>query len=366
MVLLGLLLGMHALAASRTNKVALASSPKPVTVIRATSANYQPTRSYVGTMDPWIEAKIGPQFISAYVDTVLVRPGAVVKRGDVLATLDCRNSNAASQAVAMEARAIDAKQKALADESARTQGLLDGGFVSPNEAEQKVAQSAEQEAQLLATKAKLVGTSLEVSDCVLRSPFDGEVGSRSLDPGAFAHPGDAIVSVVDRSTVRFTADVPESDFTAVPPGKQGSLRVTASGVELPAVVARRAPSADPATRTVQVEVDLPNHDRAIPVYTTGEFQIAVGVPIAATELPLAATTIRGKKASVFIIDADTAHAKTFAYLGEASGNAFLDPSLASGTPVVLEGRALLSDGDRVVAKENADPAAASASLKAIK
>jgi hypothetical protein len=31
---------------------------------------------------------------------------------------------------------------------------------------------------------------------------------------------------------------------------------------------------------------------------------------------------------------------------------FLDPKLKEGTPVVVEGRALLDDGDKVVAKES--------------
>ena len=87
-------------------------------------------------------ASVGPQLVSAYVDTVLVRPGAVVKRGEVLATLDCRDASAASQAVASAARAIDARQKAARHEAARLQGLLAGNFVSPNEAEQKTAASA--------------------------------------------------------------------------------------------------------------------------------------------------------------------------------------------------------------------------------
>ncbi|MGH7327523.1 MAG: efflux RND transporter periplasmic adaptor subunit, partial [Polyangiaceae bacterium] len=259
-------------------------------------------------------------------------------------------SGAASQAVSMEARAIDAKQRALADEAARTQGLLDGGFVSPNEAEQKLSQSDEQRAQLLATQAKLVGTSLEVADCILRAPFDGEIGARWLDPGAFVHPGDAIVSVVDRSTVRFVADVPESDFEVVAPGREGTINVFASGVDVPARVARRAPSADPGTRTIHAEVDLADAARKIPVYTTGELRLPVDEPVPATELPLAATTIRGKKVSVFVVVGDTARLKSFAYIGESGGTAFVDPSLADGSLVVVEGRALLSNGDRVSAK----------------
>ena len=119
---------------------------------------------------------------------MLVRPGAAVQRDEVLATLDCRNASASSQAVGAEARAIDARQQAVAHESARVQSMLDGGFVSPNEAEQKAAQSASEQAQLAAQRAKLASTSLEVNDCVLRAPFDGEIATRTIDPGAFVRP----------------------------------------------------------------------------------------------------------------------------------------------------------------------------------
>ena len=132
-----------------------------VTVVLGQSASFRGSRRYVATLDPWLRASVGPQLVSAYVDTVLVRPGSAVKRGEVLATLDCRSSSASSSEVAMRARALEAKQSALAKESARISGLLKGGFVSPNEVEQKEAETASMQAQLLATKAKLTGASLE-------------------------------------------------------------------------------------------------------------------------------------------------------------------------------------------------------------
>ncbi|HEX3344094.1 MAG TPA: hypothetical protein VHS09_05945, partial [Polyangiaceae bacterium] len=131
-VALGAALALH--AASSVDHVALSSAPKPVTVVAAQGTTFRESRVYIGTLRPWIEAHVGPQFVSAYVDTVLVRPGVFVKRGEVLATLDCRNASASNVAVAAEARAIDARQRAVADESARLQTMLDGGFVSPNEA----------------------------------------------------------------------------------------------------------------------------------------------------------------------------------------------------------------------------------------
>ncbi len=351
-------------AESKVNKVALSASAKPVSVLAAKATPFQPSRTYVGTLEPWLSARIGPQLVSAYIDTVLVRPGATAEHGEVLATLDCRDASAASQGVAMEARAIDARQKALASESARIQGLLAQNFVSPNEAEQKAAESAAEAAELGAMRAKLAHTTLEVNDCVLRAPFAGEIATRTMDPGGFVRPGLSIVSIVDRTTVRFTADVPEIDFDAVPPGTKVRIQVAATKQDLVGVIARRAPAADPATRTVHFEVDLANPSREIPVDTTGEATIDVGQPVPATEIPIFAAAVRGKKATVFVVEGDVAHTRTVEVKGEVGGSLFVDTSLRPGTLLVTEGRALLNDGDKVSAKPEPEPPSQPASSAA--
>lgn len=349
LLVLGIALLWHAEAG--VNKVALSSAPKPVTVIPALDTTFRASRTYVGTLEPWVRAAIGPQLVSAYVDTVLVRPGAVAKKGDVLATLDCRNASATSQAVAMQARALDARQKAVADEASRVQGLLEGGFVSPNEAEQKAAQSASEQAQLLATRAKLLGSTLEVNDCILRAPFDGEIATRAIDPGAFAKPGAAIVSLVDRSIVRVSGDAPEIDFDVVATGTEVKIHVLSTGQDVVGKVSRRAPAADDSTRTVHFEIDVPNPDLAIPVGTTGELRIDVGDPRPAVEVPLLAAAVRESKATVFVVENGIARTRVVPMLGERSGQIYLDPALKPGTLVVTEGRALLNDGDKVSAEQ---------------
>jgi membrane fusion protein (multidrug efflux system) len=336
-------------ADAKVNQVALASSAKPVTVVEAQGSTFRGSRSYVGTIEPWIEAKIGPQMISAYVDTVLVRPGAVVKKGDVIATLDCRNANATSRSVAMQARAIAARQEAISDEATRFNGLLDGGFVSPNEAEQKTAQSTAEQAQLLATQAQLLGTSLQVDDCVLRSPFAGEVATRTIDPGAFVRPGAAIVSIVDRSTVRIVADAPELDFPIVAPGSAVKVHIYAIDRDLTATISRRAPAADALTRTAHFEMDVIDPERTLPVGTTAEIRIDIGMPELASEIPLSAATVRGDQATLYVVDGSTAHKRTVHVKGEREGRLFLDPALTAGSRVVVEGRALLNDSDLVAA-----------------
>jgi membrane fusion protein (multidrug efflux system) len=354
-VALGILL--MARAESHVNKVALESRPKGVTVVEARPASYRPSKRYVGTILPWIEARIGPQLISAYVDTVLVRPGDVVKHGQVIATLDCRNASASSKAVAMQARAIQAEQEAIAHESARVAELKEGGFASPNEIERHAADSASKQAQVMETEAKMQRATLEVNDCVLRAPFAGEIATRLVDPGAFVRPGTDVASIVDRNTVRVIAEVPEADFDVARVGVAVVIRALATSRELHAKIARRSPAADLSTRTVHLEIDVPDPDRSLPVGTTAELGIDVGEPTPATEIPLIAASVRGSKATVFVVDGQQAKKAVYTIKGERGGQLFLDPSLPAGSHVVTEGRSLLKDGDRVEAKLDAETAA---------
>jgi membrane fusion protein, multidrug efflux system len=350
------------LRASRdVNRVPLEADPRPVSVVPARSAPYRSTRTYVGAVEPWIEASVGPQYISAYVATVVVRPGDTVKRGQILATLDCSNPNAATRAVQMQARAADARLRAASDEAARFSTMLDGGFVAANEVEQKTAVSLAEAAKVLETNANVLKTSLEVSDCVLRAPFDGEVGTRSFDPGAFVHPGAAIVSIVDRDTMRVTVDASERDLDALAPSTVVQIDILATGSHLSAPISRRAPRVDPRTRTIHFEVDVADPERRVPVGATAIVHVDVGKPVPATEVPIYAATQDEGKAKLFVVEGDIAHAKTLAVTGEVGGAVyFLPAALPVGSLVVTEGRALLSDGDRVRAHAEADGSEAGA------
>jgi membrane fusion protein (multidrug efflux system) len=341
---------MVARAGAQVNHIALSTMPVGVTAVRALATTYRPTKRYVGTILPWVEAKIGPQLISAYVGAVLVRPGDRVRRGQVIGTLDCRNASATSKAVSMQAKALQTEQQALAHEASRIALLQQGGFASANEIERKQADSASKEAELLATRARLQRASLEVDDCILRAPFDGEVSERTMDPGAYVHPGESIAAIVDRTTVRVGADVPEEDFDLVKPGVTVAIHTLASGRDLTGVVARRSPAADKSTRTVHFEVDFPDPKRLLPVGTTAEITAAAGAAVPATEIPIAAASVKGDKATLFVANGNTSRKLVVDVLGEHNGALFLDTALEPGTLVIQEGRSLLKEGDRLVTK----------------
>ncbi len=344
--------GLYLRARANTNHVALASGPRPVSVEKAQAGSFRAVRSYVGTTDAWNAAPVGPQYVSAYIGTVLVRPGAPVKRGDVLATLDCRNASASSRELASRAKALAERQVAAEHEAARVHEMAEQNFASKNEAEQLNARATAAAAEVESLRAALQSRTLEVDDCVLRAPFTGEVAERYADPGSYARPGKPIVSVIDRSIVRVTADAPEGDFAVVAPGTPVAIEVVATGAKLSAKISRRAPAADESTRTVHFEIDLPNADRALPTGTTAQLTIEVGTPQPATLIPLRAATQRGPKATLFTVDGGVAHRRVLPVVGERGGTLYVDPALAAGSLVVTEGRALLDDGDPVAAQEH--------------
>lgn len=357
-VALGALL--HWRAESRVTEVALADTPKSVTVVPVRDAQYRPTRRFVGTVEPWLSARVGPQLVSAYVGTVLVRPGDSVKRGQVLATLDCKHASTQSAAVAAQARALEEKQKALASEAGRLQELAQGGFVSSNELEQRQAAAASGNAQVSALQAQLANKDLEVSDCILRSPFEGEVGARLVDPGAFVRPGSTVVTIIDRRMVRVVADVPERDAEAVLPETPVKVSFFSSGTKRDAAVSRRSPQADPQTRTVRIEVDLDGKGSAGAVGTTATLMVEIGEPQPSLEIPIIAAKVRGESANVFVVEGDVVHARKLKVLGETGGNLYVEPSLKAGTSLVTQGRGGLKDGESVIAKTDSSTAQASA------
>ncbi len=347
-------------AGHKVNRTPMAGLPRPVSVVNAKASSFRDSRTYVGTIQPWVEANIGPQYISAYVRTVLVRPGDTVDEGAVIATLDCSNPSEATRAAGMLARSVEARQRALADESARVRSLLDGGFVAPNESEQKEAQSEAEHAELLEANAKLASAALDVKDCVLRAPFAGEISARAVDPGAFVHPGTAIVSMVDRKTLRVTADAPERDFDDVEIGTAVTIEALSTRTSIAAKVSRRTPKADPGTRTIHFEVDVADPNRTIPVGTTAIIHIDVGQATPASEVPVYAATVTDNEAALFVVDHAVAYKRTVTVLGEVGGSLFLQlDQLPAGSVVVTEGRALLANKDRVQAQPDSPPPAAS-------
>jgi RND family efflux transporter MFP subunit len=125
--------------------------------------------------------------------------------------------------------------------------------------EAAMAQTDLAQAQFEQARARLEELKITLDNTIITSPVDGFVSKRFSDPGAFVGPNSPVVAVVDIRTVRMVANLVEKDMKRVPVGTQAAVEVDAfPGEKFAGRVSRVAPVFDPATRTAEMEIEIPN------------------------------------------------------------------------------------------------------------
>ncbi len=118
-------------------------------------------------------------------------------------------------------------------------------------------------------EARLATARVNVDYTRITAPFDGVVTSRTFHPGAFirsaAEGGQLPLLTVKRTDLmRVVVQVPDRDVVITNVGDPAIVKVDALGNQtFPGTVARIADSEDPTTRTMRVEIDLPNPKRLL-------------------------------------------------------------------------------------------------------
>ncbi|MFQ6098008.1 MAG: efflux RND transporter periplasmic adaptor subunit, partial [Armatimonadota bacterium] len=113
------------------------------------------------------------------------------------------------------------------------------------------------EAAVAQARARLRAANVQLGYATIRAPISGIVTARYVDPGDMASPGTPLLRIEDDSSYRLEALVPARDVAALGVGDEVTVELDALRETLRGRVALIVPSADPASRTVLVKVDLP-------------------------------------------------------------------------------------------------------------
>jgi len=124
---------------------------------------------------------------------------------------------------------------------------------------------AAQRSNVAAAEANLAALDEVQSYRVVKAPFDGLVTLRNVDVGTLVNAGNTLLfRVAQTNTLRTYINVPQTNANSIRVGQPASLRIsTLPGRNFPGTVARTANSLDPASRTMLVEIRVPNPDRAL-------------------------------------------------------------------------------------------------------
>lgn len=166
-----------------------------------------------GIAAPMREAMLSTKLMATVIE-VLVQEGDMVRAGQLLARLDARDVTAKAEQVAAAVAAAAAQQTQAAAQVARMRALFADDAAPKAMLEVAETQLAQADAGLRAARAAGAEVSAISSYAEVRSPFNGRVTQRFVDPGAFAAPGAPIATVQDDSKLRLTAHVtPEAART---------------------------------------------------------------------------------------------------------------------------------------------------------
>lgn len=100
---------------------------------------------------------------------------------------------------------------------------------------------------------------------IVKAPFAGVITQRNVDTGALVNSGNTLLyRIAQTGTLRTYINVPQMNASSIHVGQPAHLAVSnLPGREFTGTVARTANSLDPASRTMLVEIQVPNADGAL-------------------------------------------------------------------------------------------------------
>ena len=286
-------------------------------------------KTYTGTLEGEKQAVIYAKIAEA-VEAVHVREGQSVRAGQVMISLDRTGpSSRYREALSLYRNAEKNSQK--------MQYLFSEGAVS------------ELQNDAARTNYEVAKAGFEAAEKLVevQSPIDGVVTSLKVSRGDFPAPGQelATVATVDRLRVKF--DINTADVRLVNEGDSVVVSSEAVNRQATGVIVAVARSADPTTRSFQVEAALDNPDGA---FHPGMF---VRIDLVLQRLSDIMVVPRGAVLSmtdqqiVYVVSGSAAHRRTVVLGTDLDGRVVISSGLAHGDTLIVTGQDYLEDGDKV-------------------
>ncbi len=289
------------------------SSGTPVQVDTVAVRDLEATVQAPGETQALRETRVRVPF-TGRLTSLSVTDGDRVSAGEALGTVVSRNSEAALEG----ARAM------LAD--ARTSG-----------------DSADAERALELARAGLVqGT--------LRAPAAGVVLSHSASAGDLVDLGETLVTIADRSSIVFVAQLAQADVPKVRKGQSARIQLTAAPQALTGTVHDILPAASSGTLSAPVRIDFARGRAPVATGLFGQVTVVVGVRKHVTVVPAAAVLrddVYGTTRVAVVSGGRAIWVQVRTGLERGDTVQIVSPHLEAGSPVIVSGQVGLPDSTRV-------------------
>jgi len=365
-------------------KQTASAPPATASVAPVTRDDLSNTLTVAGEFQPYQEVELHAK-VSGYIRRINVDIGDRVKNGQVIATLEVPELNAQVAGAEAEIRhsksEISRAQSGVALAEAGHAALhaaytrlaeaakVRPGLVAEQELDDSHAKDLDAEAKVNAAKAALEAAreQLGVSNAdhqrvaalqgysVVTAPFTGVITMRYADVGSLIQAGTTsntqsmpVVKLAQSDLLRLRMPVPEEDVPSIKVGGDVAIKLQATGKSLSGKIVRFTRELTTATRTMLVEVDVPNSDLALSTGMTAEATIVLQEQKNVLTVPAGAVLKENGQSYVLVVDAANKVQKLSVGLGiQGSDRIEITQGLAEHQNVIVSGQANYQSGQVV-------------------
>ena len=185
------------------NSQAQQGPPALVRVADAETVSIAPTQAVPATVHSVNQARIAAE-VQGRLQSVL-RPGAVVRRGERLVVMDGKDLSIAHREAEAAVRRERARLGFLDREVARLTELTGTDNVSRSQLEQTESERDVSREDLTAAEVRLERAQSDLEKLQIRAPFDGVVTERFKRAGEWVKDGDEVIAIADPNTIEIRA-----------------------------------------------------------------------------------------------------------------------------------------------------------------
>jgi membrane fusion protein (multidrug efflux system) len=317
---------------------------QPIPLVRIAQASHEDVLyklEYNGDVLPVLQANVFSR-VSGMLEAVYTDMGRTVQRGQLIALIDTAQAHQSE----LQAEAVYYNAKAT---EARTRDLVKKNLASQQDLDNAVAALRTAEANYEAARINLSYTHV-------RAPFHGYVTKRYLDPGAVVSTNPVatgsnttIVTIMNIDTVKIDVNVLDIDIPKLSQVTRAVVTLDAlPGRQFDAKVSRAAQAINTTTRTMPVEILIPNRDEAIKPGAFAHVTLILGEHPNALTVPTQAI-LHDKEGDYVLLAQDSIAKRCSVITGVTqSGSTEILSGLDGSEPIIVMGQNFAKPNGKII------------------